>query len=179
MNVPNLLSVFRLFVTVFFVIAVDQGKFTLALYLFIVQGVSDLLDGFFARVMGKKTNLGAFLDPIADKTMLVSAYIVLCLQRIIPFWLTSVVLIRDLILSLGFLYLYKFSYRVKLAPSIWGKITTVAQIVTVVYVLWSEVRDYQTFVFGITALFTIISGCHYMARGFRILLRKDRIVPES
>jgi cardiolipin synthase (CMP-forming) len=172
MNVPNLLSIFRLFVTFFFIIAVNKGRFGIALVLFVIQGVSDLLDGFFARIMGKQTRLGAILDPLADKTMLVSSYVVLYLHGILPLWVTGVVLIRDLVISLGFLVLYKLSYTVKAEPSRWSKVTTVSQIGTVVYVLWSDLRPYDMFFFYATAGLTLVSGCQYVTRGFRILLRK-------
>lgn len=167
MNVPNMLSIFRLFVTIFFILAVNNGEFRVALYLFMLQGLSDLLDGFLARVMGKKTNLGAFLDPIADKTMLVSAYIVLYLRNVIPLWMTSIVLVRDFVICCGFFVLYKFSYKPQLLPSIWGKLTTALQIATVIYVLWSGQREYGLLLYAVTALFTIISGIHYIFRGIR------------
>jgi cardiolipin synthase (CMP-forming) len=177
MNLPNLLSIFRLVITVFFILAVNKAQFRIALYLFIIQGVSDLLDGFLARVMSKKTALGAFLDPVADKTMLVSAYTVLCMRDVVPIWITSIVLIRDLVLCIGFLALRKFSIRFSLSPSIWGKATTGLQILTVVYILWSDTRDYGTYFFWITASFTIISGLHYVFIGLRMLTR-ERAVTE-
>ena len=171
MNVPNLLSIFRFFLTFFFIVAVNGGQLRLALFLFILQGVSDLLDGFLARVMGKKTHLGAFLDPIADKTMLVASFILLYIHRIVPFWLTSLVLVRDLTIAVGFLVLYKLSYTTQPAPSIFGKITTASQIVTIVYVLWSDARPYGDVFFYITALSTAVSGLHYIFIGFRMIYR--------
>lgn len=171
MNVPNLLSIFRFFLTFFFIVAVNDGRLRLALFFFILQGISDLLDGFLARVMGKKTHLGAFLDPIADKTMLVASFILLYLHQIIPFWLTSLVIVRDLVIAAGFLVLYKLSYTTQPAPSIFGKITTVCQIVTIVYVLWSEARPYSDVFFYITALSTAVSGLHYIIIGFRMIYR--------
>jgi cardiolipin synthase len=171
MNIPNLLSIFRFFLTFFFIMAVNNGRLHLALFLFILQGVSDLLDGFLARVMGKKTHLGAFLDPIADKTMLVASFILLYLHQIIPLWLTSLVLIRDLVIACGFLVLYRLSCTTQPAPSIFGKITTACQIVTVVYVLWSEARPYGDAFFYITALSTAVSGIHYIIIGLRMLYR--------
>jgi cardiolipin synthase len=175
MNIPNLLSIFRIFVTLFFIIAVGHREFRIALYLFIIQGISDLLDGFFARIMDKKTNLGAFLDPIADKVMLVSSYIVLYLQSVMPFWVTAVVLCRDLVVSSGFLVLYKLSYKVKLSPSLLGKLTTAFQVATVIYILWSDVRAYELYFFSATVLFTIVSGCQYVTRGFSIFLKKENV----
>jgi cardiolipin synthase len=175
MNIPNLLSIFRIFVTLFFIIAVNQGELRIALYLFIIQGISDLLDGFFARIMDKRTSLGTFLDPIADKVMLVSSYIVLCLHSIIPFWVTAAVLFRDVVVSSGFLVLYKLSYKVKLSPSLLGKLTTAFQVATVIYILWSNVRAYEFYFFSATVLFTIVSGCQYVTRGFSIFLKKENV----
>jgi cardiolipin synthase len=172
MNLPNLLSIFRLFITAFFVIAVNYGRFDIALLLFIVQAISDLLDGFLARIMGAKTYLGAFLDPMADKVMLVFSYIALSIHGIIPFWVTSAVLIRDLIISIGFLILYKLSYKTKPTPFILSKITTLSQICTVVYVLWSNERAYSKPFFYATVTLTILSGCQYVAKGIAIFIKK-------
>jgi cardiolipin synthase len=173
MNLPNLLSISRLFVTIFFILAIYHGRFKLALVLFALQGISDMLDGFLARVMGAKTSLGAFLDPLADKVMLVSSYAVLFILGIVPLWVLSVVLLRDLVVSSGFLYLYKTSCKLEVSPSLLGKITTFCQIGTIVYILWSEVRMYQDQFFYATAILTILSGGQYVFRGFRILFSKN------
>ena len=157
----------------FFVVTVNQGRLHLALLLFVLQGLSDLLDGFFARIMNKKTSLGAFLDPIADKAMLVSAYIVLCVNDFIPLWVTLVVLLRDVIVSIGFLILYKIFGKVRLIPTIYGKTSTALQILTVVYVLWAEGGQYQSYFFYPTVFFTVFAGIQYVTRGFSILLRRE------
>ena len=172
MNLPNLLSVFRLFITAFFVLAINYGRFDIALLLFIVQAISDILDGFLARIMGAKTYLGAFLDPMADKVMLVFSYIALSFHGIIPFWVTSVVLVRDLVISIGFLILYKLSYKTKPTPSIISKVTTLCQICTVVYVLWSNERAYSMPFFYATVALTVVSGCQYVARGLVTFSKK-------
>jgi cardiolipin synthase (CMP-forming) len=173
MNIPNILSIFRLFVTIFFVLAVNQGRLKLALLLFVIQGVSDLLDGLLARIMNMKTPLGAFLDPIADKAMLVSAYVVLYLHGILPLWVTLVVLLRDVVMAIGFLILYKIFGKVRLIPSIYGKTSTFLQIFTVVYVLWSEDRTYAPYFFYATATLTIVAGLQYFARGIAILTKRE------
>ncbi len=169
MNVPNLLSIFRLFVTFFFIIAVYHDRFDIALGLFIVQGLSDMLDGFIARVTGKKTDLGAFLDPLADKTMLVAAFVMLSIKNVIPVWLTVIVLLRDLVIALGFLVLYHLARTAKPVPSIFGKITTACQIGTILYVLWSVSRPLAPWLFYGTAFFIALSGLHYIYVGIRLL----------
>ncbi len=137
-----------------------------------VQAISDLLDGFLARIMKEKTYLGSILDPLADKVMLVSSYIVLSANSIIPVWVTLTVLLRDIILSSGFLILYKLSSKTRPSPTIISKITTLFQMGTVVYVLWSGTRVYGDYFFYATVVLTVVSGCQYIARGIRILMNR-------
>jgi len=176
MNLPNVLSLFRLCLTAFFILAMTYQRYTAALALFVAQAVSDLLDGFFARMMHKKTDLGAWLDPIADKVMLVSSYLVLGFQEIIPFRVVAVVLLRDAVLVLGFLFLHFFSYRtVPPSPSLLGKMATLFQMVTVLYLLWSATREFQTYFFYGVAAFTILSGLQYFVLGITALSRKEMV----
>lgn len=173
MNLPNLLSIFRLFLTIPFILSIHYQKYDIALILFVVQGISDLLDGFFARIMKEKTYLGSILDPLADKVMLVSSYIVLSANNIVPIWVTLTVLLRDLILSCGFIILYKLSYKTRPSPTIISKITTLFQMSTIVYILWFNARGgYVDYFFYATAILTVASGCQYVARGIRILINK-------
>ena len=174
MNLPNLLSIFRLFVTVPFIIAINYGRHDIALLLFMVQALSDVLDGFLARIMKAKTYLGAFLDPMADKVMIVSSYTALSIYNIIPFWVTSVVLIRDLVISTGFFILYKLSYKGKPTPIILSKITTLSQMCTVIYVLWPGEKIYSKHFFYATAALSLFSGFQYVADGIRIYIKKER-----
>jgi len=169
MNVPNLLSLFRILITFFFILAVYHDRFDYALYLFVLQGVTDLLDGFIARVMSKKTNLGAYLDPIADKTMLVAAFIMLSIKGIVPVWLPALIILKDLVVATGFYLLYRRAFTMKPVPSIFGKITTTCQIATVLYILWSSVRTYSNDFIFVTAFVTVLSGCHYVYLGIRML----------
>ena len=173
MNLPNLLSIFRLCLTAFFILAMTHGRYQLALVLFIAQAISDLLDGFFARMMHKKTDLGAWLDPIADKVMLMSSYLVLGFQQIIPFWVVAIVLLRDVVVLLGFLALRLASYRMAPSPSTLGKATTLLQMVTILYLLWSGTREFQSYFFYATAGLTVLSGFQYILLGFTTLFRKE------
>jgi cardiolipin synthase len=173
MNLPNLLSLFRLFITVFFILLVVYGHFGLALFLFVLQALSDLLDGFFARRMGEKTNLGAYLDPLADKVMLASSYIVLCVEKIVPLWLVATVLLRDVVISIGFLILLKRGLTMDPVPSLISKATTVFQMLTIVYVLAFGARGFYWFFFYTTALLTIVSGIQYIFSGWSTFCRKE------
>jgi cardiolipin synthase (CMP-forming) len=173
MNLPNLLSLFRLVLTLFFILLAANGHFRFALLLFVLQAVSDMLDGFFARRMGAKTNLGSYLDPLADKVMLASSYIVLTLMAIVPLWLVVIVLTRDLIISLGFFVLLKRGLKTTPTPSLISKTTTVFQMLTIVYVLWSRDRAFDSLFFWITALLTVASGLQYIVAGWTIFSRKE------
>ncbi|HVN95643.1 MAG TPA: CDP-alcohol phosphatidyltransferase family protein [Syntrophorhabdaceae bacterium] len=169
MNVPNLLSIFRLFITIFFILAVYHDRLNYALYLFILQGITDLLDGFIARVFGLKTTLGAFLDPLADKTMLIAAFVMLSFKNILPSWLLILVLLRDMVIAGGFLFLYRLARTVKPVPTILGKITTVSQIAVILYFLWFVSGRFDAAFIYAAAFFTVISGCHYVLVGIRLL----------
>ena len=173
MNLPNVLSLFRLCLTAFFILAITYQRYTLALILFVAQAISDLLDGFFARMMHKKTDLGAWLDPIADKVMLVSSYLILGFQEIIPFWVVGIVLLRDVVLMLGFLVLHLLSYRMVPSPTLLGKATTLFQMVTILYLLWSTTREFQGYFFYTTGALTLFSGFQYVLLGFSTLFRKE------
>jgi len=175
MNIPNFLTIFRLFVTSFFILAIHYGEFKIALWLFVVQAITDLLDGFLARVLGAKTSLGALLDPLADKAMLVSSFIVLYLKDIVPFWVTFIVLVRDFVLTFGYLILCRLFGKIEIIPSVLGKLTTFCQIATVVYVLWSDIRAYQNFFFYPTIALTIVTGIHYVCQGVIIIKNKGRV----
>lgn len=179
-NLPNIISILRFFITFYFIYAVYQGRLRLALYLFLIQGLSDLLDGFLARTMSWKTELGAYLDPIADKTMLFAAFVMLYIVGIMPIWLTALVLGRDIVISIGYLILYHYANNVKPRPTIFGKITTALQIATILYTLWSwsdgnsVLKEYSMILFVVTALSTIISGTHYVIGGLRTLRSQRR-----
>ncbi|HME43305.1 MAG TPA: CDP-alcohol phosphatidyltransferase family protein [Syntrophorhabdales bacterium] len=175
MNLPNVLSLFRLCLTAFFILAITYQRYTIALSLFVAQAISDLLDGFFARIMHKKTDLGAWLDPIADKVMLVSSYLVLGFQGIVPFWVVAIVLLRDVVLMLGFFVLHLLSYRMVPSPTLLGKATTLFQMVTVLYLLWSTTREFKEYFYYATAAFTLLSGFQYVLLGLSALYHKETV----
>lgn len=173
MNLPNLLSLFRFFLTAFFVVSIVYDRYILGLVLFICQSVSDMLDGFLARVMRQKTPLGAYLDPMADKVMLASSYIVLLYKGLIPLWLVLIVLLRDVVIALGFWVLVRMFPDRKPQPSLISKMTTVFQMVTVVYILWSGTGSLSYFFFYSTAALCVVSGLQYIFIGCNALSRRE------
>ncbi|RLA89883.1 MAG: CDP-diacylglycerol--glycerol-3-phosphate 3-phosphatidyltransferase, partial [Deltaproteobacteria bacterium] len=98
MTIPNFLTILRILLTPVLVILLLEGRLSEALFVFIIAGVTDALDGLIARLYKQKTRLGAFLDPLADKLLLVTTYVILAVQGLVPSWLTVIVLSRDVLI---------------------------------------------------------------------------------
>jgi cardiolipin synthase (CMP-forming) len=135
LTVPNQLTFLRLFFIPFFIMAIHYERYNWALLILIVAGFSDALDGLLARGLNQKTPLGAYLDPFADKLMLSSSYFVLALHGKIPWWLTIMVLGRDILLLAASAVIIITVGYMSLPPSIYGKATTFFEIVMIFLVL--------------------------------------------
>ena len=135
MNVPNLLTLARILLVPITVIFLMQGAFAKALILLVVSGITDALDGFFARILNQQTVLGAYLDPIAYKALLASCFVTLSIKGIIPGWFTVIVISRDLIILIGIAIMSIMSIPYKISPSVISKITTALQLFTLVFFL--------------------------------------------
>jgi len=173
MNLSNSLTLFRLVLVPAFLISVIYGRLSLALFLFLLAGLTDVLDGFTARHFRQQTILGSYLDPLADKLLMAVSYISLAVVGILPPWLAVVVITKDLFVSLGVAILYFSAQPVAAVPTLWGKQTTFLQIVTVALALLQSLRgsDIESvgLLFWITAVVTTVSGGHYILRGVRSL----------
>jgi cardiolipin synthase len=176
MNLPNLLTLMRVLLIPLFVILIINRVFDWALITFAVAGITDAADGLIARVTGQRTELGAYLDPTADKLLLSSAFVTLAIIELIPSWLTVIVVARDVIILIGFLMFFLTNHLPKMGPSSVSKITTFFQISTILLFLVSEYYSipkplYNVAIYGVV-LFTILSGIHYIIVGTRILNEK-------
>jgi cardiolipin synthase (CMP-forming) len=167
LSVPNQLTFLRMGFLPFFIIAIRYSRYDWALALFLAAAVSDALDGLLARHLNQKTRLGTFLDPIADKLLLSSAYFMLAFKGKIAWWLAILVLGRDaLILIAGAVILLVVGYRT-FPPSIFGKLNTAFQVLLVLVVLLAAVVQNPALRFGrnvlvdLVAAFTVFSGFHY------------------
>ena len=167
LTVPNQLTFLRLAFLPVFLIAIEYERYDLALGILVAAGVSDALDGLLARGLNQRTPLGAYLDPIADKLLLSSSYFILALKGKIAWWLTILVLGRDvLILVACAVILITVGYR-PFPPSLWGKATTFFEILLVVLVLVLAIWDNHTLwvvrytCTYLVAVFLAISGLHY------------------
>lgn len=175
MNIPNFLSLIRIFLVPVLVIFLIQGSFLNALIVFVIAGITDALDGFFARILNQKTVLGAYLDPLADKALLISTFVTLSILGMIPAWLTVIVVSRDFVILLGVSVLFFMSVSFEIRPAFVSKVTTVLQLLTVFLVLGLRclTEDFSCqsieMVYWVTALVTIISGLNYVAKGVKFI----------
>jgi len=169
-SAPNLLTLARLIFIPFIVIAVLDDHYFWALTLFIVAGITDGLDGLLARLLKQKTLLGQYLDPIADKLLLSTMFLVLSSMHKIPWTVTVLVFSRDIIIVIVCTLLYVTGAMKIFRPSWFGKANTVAQIATVPVVMLHQISD-SPWVAGLTRVgiwatvgLTIVSGVHYVLR---------------
>lgn len=178
MNIPNFLTVFRIVLVPVIVILLIQGEYTKALVCFIIAGVTDGLDGMLARLLNQTTVIGSYLDPLADKVLLISMYATLAIIGVVPGWLSVIVISRDCIILGGILVLTLMSVSLEIRPSFVSKINTTLQLVAIffalimkVYVEGDHFRDVLIFVYWLTAGFTVISGADYLLKGIKLINR--------
>lgn len=175
MNIPNFLTLIRIFLVPVLVIFLIQGLFFYALIVFIVAGVTDAVDGFLARILKQKTVLGSYMDPLADKALITSSYVTLAILGMIPSWLTVIVVSRDFIILFGISVLSFMSISFDVRPSFISKVTTVFQLLSVFSVLMLRYLPGNFYwqlvdvLYWATAFFTIASGLHYVAKGIRFI----------
>ena len=133
LNLPNILTLCRIGMVPIFLVLLSKDRYTEALYVFVLAAMTDGLDGAVARWFDIRTELGAFLDPFADKLMLLSAFVVLTIEHALPVWLLILTAIRDIVIVVGYLMIsFAAGERLPVRPSVFGKLTTVMQIVCVI-----------------------------------------------
>ena len=173
-TIPNLLSLFRMGLIPLFVILVMNGDLRKALLVFVVAGVTDALDGFIARFWHQQSPLGAYLDPMADKLLLTTAYVMLSIPGLnhgtrIPPWITILVIARDVLMVSVALVLYLAAGVKRFPPSVLSKVNTILQVAAVVLVLvagsFPDLRSIElaaeTTLYLVAGL-TVASGLHYI-----------------
>jgi cardiolipin synthase len=176
-TLPNLLTIFRMALIPVFVSLLFYQKFLLALGVFLVAGITDGLDGLLARRFHQQSPLGRILDPIADKMMLVTSFVVLSMRGVfptplpkhlpIPFWVTVTVISRDVFILVGAAAINMVSGFRAFRPSFLGKLSTVVQICAVaIVILAAQIRVgtgyYLPSVYTTVFALTLLSGIHYV-----------------
>ncbi len=168
LTAPNQLTLLRMMFLPFIVIKLVEGHYSLALTLFVLAGLSDGLDGLLARVLKQQTMLGQYLDPIADKLLLSTMFMVLSILHKIPWKFTVVVFSRDISILFASAVLYAIAGLRDFRPSIFGKANTFAQVAAVFFVLLFEINRSRWVAIArlsflrATFTFTILSGIHYV-----------------
>jgi len=180
LTLPNFLTLLRMAIVPFLVIAVADNDFRLALWIFVLAGVTDALDGFLARRLEARSVVGAYLDPIADKLLLTAAYIALTVplgQTVaIPLWLAILTLFRDFLIVLMAVVLYAVEEIKRFPPSILGKLTTLLQVVTISVVLVANVVALPS---AIPAICFYLSFALVVVSGFNYIYRASRMIEET
>jgi len=167
LSAPNQLTLLRMLFLPFIVISLVDRHYSLALLLFVLAGLSDGLDGLLARRLHQQTMLGQYLDPIADKLLLSTLFLVLAILHKIAWTYTIMVFCRDISILTASAVLYTIAGLRDFSPSIFGKANTFAQVSAVFFVLLFQVEPLRlvwiarTFFLWATLAFTVISGVHY------------------
>jgi len=181
-QLPNAISIARMFLVVPVVWSLLQLEFGAALVWIAVAGISDGLDGFLAKHYGWQSRLGSILDPLADKLLLVCSFITLTWLELIPLWLLLAVLIRDLLIVIGGVIFHYTLGRFDMQPSRISKLNTVIQIIFVLAVVFFH-GDFAFTPWVVDALVyivfatTVLSGLDYLLvwgkRAYKIMQKKD------
>jgi len=169
-SAPNLLTLMRLIFVPFVVVAIQQQNYGWALVIFVAAGVTDGLDGLLARVLQQKTTLGQYLDPIADKLLLSTMFLMLSITHIIRWPYTILVFSRDIIILIVCTLLYATGTMKVFRPTWFGKANTAAQIISVPLALLYQINRSDWARLGkrwslyLTVALTVVSGVHYVWR---------------
>ena len=172
MTIPNLITIGRLVIVPLVVVMIGHGEWLWAFALFLAAGISDAVDGFIARRFDMRSEFGAYIDPLADKALLVSIYVTLALEQVVPAWVAIVVVSRDLMILAAIAVSRLMDKRVAIQPLTISKINTAAQIAFAALVLaakaWGVAAVAPT-IWGaaLVAALTVASGVTYLARWLR------------
>ncbi len=177
-NLPNIISLARLLSVPLIVCLILSNQLMAAFILFTVAGLSDALDGFLARICKSRTTLGAYLDPIADKALLVGVFAALGFTGLIEVWVVVLVVFRDVLIIGGILLLFLFKHTIEMKPLMISKINTVVQLLYALFVLGQGEHflniPHLNIYFGyLVALTTVLSGVSYVKVGLNYFNKMD------
>ena len=172
MSIPNLITLARIILVPVVVWAIASGELRLAFLLFLAAAVSDAVDGFLAKRFGMKTELGAYLDPLADKVLIVSIYVTLGITAVIPLWIVILVVSRDFMIVGAIILSWVVDRPVKIRPHFVSKLNTGVQIafaglVLAAYGYSFDAEPVLTLVMALVAVLTLLSVGLYLAEWVR------------
>lgn len=188
MTIPNFITIFRFCLVPLIVWCISSQAWQPAFWVFAAAGASDALDGFIAKRFDQKSDLGAILDPLADKALLVSIYLTLGIMALLPAWFVILIVFRDLMIIAAVLVAWVMIHRISIAPSLLSKANTAAQILLAALVLLALDLQYDTGLpvdpgrlvhLGtvIVAILTIASSADYLRRWLRDMAGGLKDVP--
>ena len=171
MTIPNALTLLRLCLIPLIVVLVHERRFDFAFYAFTIAGLTDALDGYIARRFDQKSEIGAYLDALADKSLIAASFIALLAIHAVPYWLVVLVIFRDLMIVGAVMIAWLLDNPISIEPMRISKWNTAAQIVVIAFALgvgafgfpWPEVT---VLLHGIVALLTVLSVGAYFVRWF-------------
>jgi cardiolipin synthase len=162
----------RIVIVPILITTIIYNQYLYALFLFVIAAVTDLLDGLFARLTNQKTALGTFLDPLADKFLLMSSFILFSAYGWIPKWFAVLVISRDIIVVIGCFLLYMITGTLKVEPVFLGKVAIAFQLLILAYVLLNInmiiLPPVHEIFFILSATLTAVSGFQYIYKGFKL-----------
>lgn len=172
MTIPNLITIARLILVPLVVAMIGSGRWQAAFVLFVVCGVSDAVDGFIARRFDMKSELGAYIDALADKALLMSIYVTLAIVGVVPGWLAILVVSRDLMILMAIMLSWLMAKPVEIRPLIVSKLNTAVQIGFAALVLGSrafgiDVEGAADVIMVAVAALTLASAGAYLALWLR------------
>lgn len=172
MNLPNIITLVRILLVPVIIWAIASNQWTIAFVIFVVAGVSDAVDGFIAKRFNLATDIGALLDPVADKALLVSIYITLGISGVIPRWLVILVVSRDVMIVGAVLISWLLENPIPMKPLMVSKLNTVAQVAFAALVLASlgfgfKSTPYDVILMGFVTVLTLVSVSLYLVEWAR------------
>jgi cardiolipin synthase len=171
LTLPNFLTLLRIIAIPVFLILVSDHHYAAGMVLFVAAGITDTIDGVIARLTDSKSALGASLDPLADKLLLISSFVVLTWVGVLPAWLMILVLTRDIVILTGYLAIYFVSTPMELNPTPVSKLNTFLEMLVIGFALLTLARPdipmarVNLGTWYLTAATITISGVHYVYSG--------------
>jgi cardiolipin synthase (CMP-forming) len=183
MTIPNLLTLSRMMLTPLLAWLLLYQCIWAAFCVFFLAGLTDALDGLLARVLGQKSKLGSFIDPLADKLLLITSFLLLWQIGFVPPWLMAVAVGRDIVILSGFVALLICRVPFEIKPMIWSKLTTLLELGTIFTVLGKSILDVPQLVLNVlfftTAGFAALSGGLYFSSGISLYKKSRGVAPET
>ena len=172
MSIPNIITLGRIILVPVIVWAIASNQMEIAFAIFVIAGVSDAVDGFLAKRFNMSSELGALLDPLADKALLVSIYVALGIWGAVPRWIVILVVSRDIMIVAAVIVSWLFDKPVPMKPSMVSKLNTVAQVAFASLVLGSlgfgfEPKPYDLILMVFVTVFTLVSVSLYLVEWVR------------